>query len=100
MFSKWKGRRQKLALGASAAGAALVLVAMAGPAGAATPPANVNYSGATASGAATGNNLLVGSGSSTDYQMMIGLDALFNQVPGCVITSGSVNGAPAKASQQ
>jgi hypothetical protein len=32
--------------------------------------------------------------------MMIGMDSLFNQVPGCVITSGSVTGAPAKGSQQ
>jgi ABC-type phosphate transport system substrate-binding protein len=94
MFSKWKGRRHKLAIGASAAGAALVLVSMAGQAGAATPPANVNFETGTA------NNLIVGSGSSTDYQMMIGLDSLFNQVPGCVITSGSVSGAPSKGSQE
>jgi ABC-type phosphate transport system substrate-binding protein len=95
MFSKWKGRRQKLALGASAAGAALVLVSMAAPAGAAiTPHTGANYP------AAPFNNTLVGSGSSTDYQMMIGLDALFDQVPGCVITSGSVTGAPASSSQQ
>ena len=32
--------------------------------------------------------------------MMIGMDTLFNQVPGCVITSGSVTGAPAKRSQE
>jgi hypothetical protein len=95
MFSKWKGRRQKLALGASAAGAALVLVSMAAPAGAAiTPHTGANYP------AAPFNNTLVGSGSSTDYQMMIGLDSLFDQVPGCVITSGSVTGAPASSSQQ
>jgi ABC-type phosphate transport system substrate-binding protein len=94
MFSKGKGRRHKLAIGASAAGAALVLVSMAGQAGAATPPANVNYE------TGTSNNLIIGSGSSTDYQMMIGLDSLFNQVPGCVITSGSVNGAPSKGSQE
>ena len=31
---------------------------------------------------------------------MIGMDSLFNQVPGCVITSGSVTGAPSKASQE
>ncbi len=57
-------------------------------------PTNVNYPAAAA------NNLIVGSGSSTDYQMMIGMDSLFNQVPGCVITSGSVNGAPSKGSQE
>ena len=65
MFSKGKGRRHKLAIGASAAGAALVLVSMAGQAGAATPPANVNYETGTA------NNLIVGSGSSTESCMDI-----------------------------
>jgi len=88
-----KTRRQLLAIGASAAGA-LAAVAFVVPAGAATPPANVNYPAPAA------NNTIVGSGSSTDYNMMQGLDTLFNQVPGCVITSGSVTGAPSKASQQ
>ena len=87
-------RRHKLAIGASAAGAAIAAFAMAAPAGALGVPTNVNYPAAAA------NNLIVGSGSSTDYQMMIGMDSLFNQVPGCVITSGSVTGAPSKASQE
>ena len=87
-------RRHKLAIGASTVGAALATLAMAAPAGTVTPPTNVNYPAAAA------NNLIVGSGSSTDYQMMIGMDSLFNQVPGCVITSGSVTGAPSKASQE
>jgi len=87
-------RRHKLAIGASAAGAAIAAFAMAAPAGALGVPTNVNYPAAAA------NNLIVGSGSSTDYQMMIGMDSLFNQVPGCVITSGSVTGAPAKSSQE
>ena len=94
MFRKTKGRRRKLAIGVTAAGAALAAVSMATAAGAATPPANVNYTTSTA------NNTIVGSGSSTDYQMMIGMDNLFNQVPGCVITSGSVSGAPSKGSQE
>jgi len=94
-------RRHKLAISASVVGAAAASLAMAVSAGASpTPPANVNYTGATATGAATANNLIVGSGSSTDYQMMIGLDTLFNQTPGCVITSGSVTGAPSKGSQE
>jgi hypothetical protein len=87
-------RRHKLALGVSAVGGALAALTMAAPAGAVSPPTNVNYPAAAA------NNLIVGSGSSTDYQMMIGLDSLFNQVPGCVITSGSVTGAPSKGSQE
>jgi ABC-type phosphate transport system substrate-binding protein len=93
-------RRHKLAIGASAAGAVVVALTMAAPAGAVTPPSNVNYSGATATGAATANNLIVGSGSATDYNMMQGLDTLFNQTPGCNITSGAVSGAPSKGSQQ
>jgi ABC-type phosphate transport system substrate-binding protein len=88
-----KSRRHKLAIGASAAGA-LAVVAFASAAGAATPPANVNYPAAAA------NNTIVGSGSSTTYNMMQSLDTLFNQTPGCVITSGSVAGSPAKGSQE
>jgi ABC-type phosphate transport system substrate-binding protein len=83
-----RSSRHKLAIGASAAGA-LAAVAFVLPAGAAitqnAPPAN---------------NLIIGSGSSTDYNMMQSLDTLFNQTPGCVITSGSVVGAPSKGSQQ
>ena len=52
MLSKWKARRHKLAIGATAAGAALAVVAMAAPAGAFTAPANVNYP------AAAGNNMI------------------------------------------
>ena len=53
-------RRHKLAIGASAAGAAIAAFAMAAPAGALGVPTNVNYPAAAA------NNLIVGSGSSTD----------------------------------
>jgi hypothetical protein len=81
------------ALGALSVGA-LGMLSAATPALAQTPPANVNYPSTTA------NNLIVGSGGSTDYVMMQALDTLFNQVPGCVITSGSVTGAPSKGSQE
>ena len=57
-------RRHKLAIGVSAVGGALAALTMAAPAGAVSPPTNVNYPAAAA------NNLIVGSGSSTDYQMM------------------------------
>ena len=69
-------RRHKLAIGASAAGAAIVAFAMAAPAGALGVPTNVNYP------AASRDNPIVGSGSSTDYQMMIGMDSLFNRGAG------------------
>ena len=102
MFNRGKGdersssrraRRRKLALGASALGT-VVAIGMVLPAAAVTPPTGVNYPAAAA------NNTIVGSGSSTDYNMMQNLDLLFNQVPGCVITSGSVSGAPSSANQQ
>jgi ABC-type phosphate transport system substrate-binding protein len=85
-------RNRKFAMGVSAVGATVAALAMALPAGA--TPTNVNYPAPAA------NNLLIGSGSSTDYNMMQGLDTLFNQTPGCVITSGSVTGAPSKTSQE
>jgi ABC-type phosphate transport system substrate-binding protein len=92
--SSWKGRRRKLALGATALGS-IAAVGLALPAGAAvTPPTGVTYPAPAA------NNVIVGSGSSTTYNMMQSLDTLFNQVPGCVITSGSVSGAPSKANQE
>jgi len=85
--------RRVLARGALAAGA-VVVVLSAAPAGALSVPANVNYPAPSA------NNTIVGSGGSASYQLMQALDTLFNDVPGCVITSGSVSGAPSKASQQ
>ena len=69
-------------------------------AGAIAVPSNVNYSGATANGAPTGNSLIVGSGGSVGYQLMQALDTLFSDVPGCVITAGTVSGAPNKGFQQ
>jgi ABC-type phosphate transport system substrate-binding protein len=64
-----KGARGALAVGASLAGAALTMGTFAMPAGAAlTPPAN---------------STIIGSGSSTTYNMMISMDALFNTAPGC-----------------
>src|SRR5580698_10543311 len=72
----------------------LAAVTMSLPAGAQTPPANVNYPAPSA------NNIIVGSGGSASYNMMQSLDTLFNQVPGCVITSGSVTGAPSKSLQE
>jgi ABC-type phosphate transport system substrate-binding protein len=91
--ARWT-RRRTISVGVTAAGAAIASIAMAMPAGALAPPSNVTYPAAPA------NNTLIGSGSSTDYQMMIALDSVFDQVPGCVITSGSVTGAPSKASQE
>ncbi|HXZ62328.1 MAG TPA: substrate-binding domain-containing protein, partial [Acidimicrobiales bacterium] len=82
------------------ASAAVVPLALVLPAGALGVPTNVNYSGATATGAATGNNLIVGSGGSVSYQLMQALDTLFDDVPGCVITAGTVSGAPSSGSQQ
>jgi hypothetical protein len=69
-------------------------------AGATSVPSNVNYSGAVASGAPTGNNLILGSGGSVGYQLMQALDTFFDDVPGCVITAGTVSGAPNKGFQQ
>jgi ABC-type phosphate transport system substrate-binding protein len=94
--------RRSLRMLPAAAGLSLLclLGVTAAPAGALTPPSNVNYSGATATGAPTGNNLIVGSGGSVGYQLMQALDTLFNDVPGCVITAGTVNGSPNKGSQQ
>lgn len=87
--------RRGVALGASLAATALVCLATAGTAGAtAVPPANVTYPAASA------NNIIVGSGSAATYAMMESLGQLFNQVPGCDITSTSITGGPTKHLQQ
>jgi ABC-type phosphate transport system substrate-binding protein len=56
-------------------GAILAAMTIAGPAGASTTPA--------------ANNVILGSGSSTTYNMMQGLDTLFNDSLGCYMTQPS-----------
>ncbi len=77
-------------VGMSFAGATLAALATSMPAGAETFNTN----------APTANNTIIGSGSSTDYNMMQAIDLIFNQTPGCNITSGAVSGAPSPNYQQ
>jgi hypothetical protein len=62
-------------IGGVLSGALLTVMALAVPAGAETGQA--------------ANNIIVGSGSSTDYSMMQGLDTLFNSSLGCYMTQPS-----------
>ncbi len=100
-------RRHKLATGASLASAAAICLAWAGTAGAAsTPPVNATVvspaNGDTYSlpGSTPANNFIIGSGSATTYDMMQALDGLFNNVPGCVITTSSFTYVAGKGSQE
>jgi hypothetical protein len=68
-------RRGRLAVGVVLTGAVLAAMTISGPAGASTV------------GAA--NNVILGSGSSTAYDMMQGLDTLFNDSLGCYMTQPS-----------
>jgi hypothetical protein len=69
-------RGRRVAIGGAIAGAASIALAFAAPAGAST---TTN----------TGNNEIIGSGSSTTYTMMQALDTLFNQSLGCYMTQPS-----------
>jgi ABC-type phosphate transport system substrate-binding protein len=96
-----------MSVGASLASAAALSIAWAGTAGAtATPPVNgtVNSpaSGSTYTlpGATPANNYIIGSGSATTYDMMQALDSLFNNVPGCNITTSSFTYVQGKGNQQ
>ena len=71
-----------VSLGATVAGAAAISLGTALPAGATT-------SGTTA----PANNIIVGSGSSTTYNMMQGLDTLFNDANTCPLTSDNTTGS-------
>jgi ABC-type phosphate transport system substrate-binding protein len=71
-MQKLMRRGRRVAVGGVLAGALLAAMTIAGPAGASTTPA--------------ANNIIVGSGSSTSYDMMQGLDTLFNDSLGCYMT--------------
>jgi hypothetical protein len=95
--SAQRGRRG-IAIGATLASSAIAVLSVAGIAGATTTPqSHYKYTNYTQTAY---NNLIIGSGSSTTYDMMQSLDTLFNNVPGCVITSGSVANAPTKKLQE
>ena len=68
-------RGRRVAVGGVLTGAMLAAMAVSGPAGASTTPAK--------------NHILVGSGSSTTYDMMQALDTLFNDSLGCYMTQPS-----------
>jgi hypothetical protein len=68
------------ALGLSAVAAVVGSVAFAGVAGAAS--AGGNY---TVNNVPAANNLIVGGGSATTYNLMQSLDTLYNDAPGCTI---------------
>jgi ABC-type phosphate transport system substrate-binding protein len=68
-------RGRRVAVGGVLAGAVLTAMTVAGPAGASTTPA--------------ANNMIIGSGSSTTYNMMQGLDTLFNDSLGCYMTAAT-----------
>lgn len=70
-----------VSLGATVAGAAAISLGAALPAGAASTTA------------APANNIIVGSGSSTTYNMMQGLDVLFNEANTCPLTSDNTTGS-------
>lgn len=71
-MQKLMRRGRRVAVGGVLAGALLAAMTVAGPAGASTTPAV--------------NKVILGSGSSTSYDMMQGLDALFNDSLGCYMT--------------
>ena len=89
LLTRASGRRV-LTVGAAVAGALGLSLAGTVPASAQTIVTN----------APTANSLVVGAGSGTTFNMMQALDAVFNQVPGCSITSTAVPGSPSKAFQQ
>lgn len=94
VLSTWKAALMGVAL----LGSAIAAISIGGTAGATiTPGSHYAY---TATGHNAYNHIIIGSGSSTTYQMMQSLDSLFNNVPGCVITSGSVSNAPSKKLQE
>jgi len=74
----------RLATGLSAVAVAGSMALAAAPAGAAL--GTVTTTPQVPAGAYGSNNLLIGTGSSTTYQMMTQLDALYNQSPGCTTT--------------
>ena len=63
------GARRAVVVGGSLGGLAALALTLAVPAGATVTPA--------------ANNIMVGSGSSTTYNMMQSLDTLFDNAPGC-----------------
>jgi ABC-type phosphate transport system substrate-binding protein len=66
-------RRGRLAVGVVLTGALLAAMTISGPAGASTVGAD--------------NNVILGSGSSTAYNLMQGMDTLFNDSLGCYMTA-------------
>lgn len=87
MLEKLRRRHRGVVFAGALVGALGVVTAMALPAGA-TPISNtLNTSTGTAN--STYNSIIVGSGSSTTYFMMQGLDTLFNDAPGCYLTAPS-----------
>jgi ABC-type phosphate transport system substrate-binding protein len=84
-------RHRVFAVGGSLAAAALALGTFAGTAGA-TPVIHLT--------APSVNSILIGQGSATTYNMMQGLDELFNRVPGCDITTSSIANTPGGSHQQ
>ncbi|MGA2211488.1 MAG: substrate-binding domain-containing protein [Acidimicrobiales bacterium] len=74
-MQKLMRRRRRIVAGGVLSGAILATMAIAGPAGASTTPA--------------ANNVILGSGSSTTYNMMQALDTLFNDSLGCYMTQPS-----------
>ena len=70
-------RGRRVAVGGVLAGAVLAAMTISGPAGASTTPAK--------------NHVILGSGSSTTYDMMQGLDTLFNDSLGCYMTQPSTD---------
>jgi hypothetical protein len=85
-----KKRHRVFAIGGTLAAAALAVSAFPVAAGANTVVAT----------APSANSIIVGSGSSTTYNMMQDLDQLFSQVPGCDITTTSIANTPTKHHQQ
>lgn len=84
MLNPFKRPRRVLGVAGALTGALLATAALAGPAGASAG----TYSGTiqpSGSEIASGNSILVGSGSSTTYYMMEQLDLLFNNSQGCQI---------------
>jgi len=71
-MQKLMRRGRRVAVGGVLTGAILAAMTVSGPAGASTTPA--------------ANHVILGSGSSTSYNMMQGLDTLFNDSLGCYMT--------------
>jgi len=95
------------AAGASIIGAAVLCLSWVSSAGASTvtnpvngtvvSPANGNTY--TLPGAQPANDFIIGSGSAVTYKLMQALNQLFNNVPGCVITTSSFTYVAGKGSQ-